>query len=723
MKNRLLEIIIGISILLILILFDPYIFPGLYIDSTGNFTFIALTKILLLGVLNTGLSLFWTYITFRDKKAEIIYTKAFIPILLFLLASIFTALSSTSKWISLFGYNFVLNNSLIEIISLIIFFFLIINLIKTKEQIYFILRFFLSGICLSIIYNLIRYSTTEPFGINLLQYYINNVNFTLVGNQNSLLILSIIGFVISSAFLINDHISETSRSVKIFDYILISILGIGSGVLLNINSNNPQYIFLGLIILFLGLITYLLISRKRLHSILRTTLIFLIVPLLVGIGINYFYTSSKAQPSFYPSSTLANDWQITLSSLNSTQKIFFGNGQGSYANMFDKYSNDDFYQNYTVNDKAYNNFVVTSQSPGTEEARKYESSSFILGLIIEEGILGLITFISIIIYVLYLGLSRNHFEEDIIGLFSFGIFIGLSIFLFIVQIDFILLLTFWIFLAVFFINTKENYRTKKLFTLNALSLPSVIALISITGLWLIIPLITANYHVYNAKVAQLNADKLTLLDQSNLAVNNFPYSDLFLRENVFAKNVYLFEKYNSVNSGKNSNDINSLLREIPDDQNDVISELERAIDLNPNEYKNYYFAGLTLSNASEFTSQLNFDTSASKYLNNAISRNPNHADSYYQLAKIYLRQGQPNAALNSITEAISLRQQNLQYIEFYADVLKANGNYQDALDIYSKIKEVKDSNPSNQQLQNFYQNQNIDKDIEEVKKKIQEGNK
>lgn len=723
MKKRLLEIFIGLSLILILIIFNPYMFPGLYIDSTGDFTFIALIKIFFLGVLNLGLSVFWIYVTFRDKKSEIIYSKAFIPVLVFLVTSIFTTLSSSSKWTSLFGYNFNLNNSLIESISLVIYFFLTVNLIKTKEQIHTILRFFVSGICIAIIYNIIRYSTTDPFGINWLQYYVNNVNFTLVGNQNSLLVLSIVGFVIGIAFLINDQISNSPRNIKIFDYISLSILGIGSGVFLNINSNNPQYVFLSLITLFIGFVVYLLLSRKRLQSILRITLIFLLVPLFIGIGINYFYTSSKAQPNFFPSSTLANDWQIALSSLNNPQKILLGNGQGSYANLFDRYSSDDFYQNYTVNEKAYNNFIVTSQSPGTEEARKYEPSSFIFGIVIEEGVLGLITFLSIIIYILYLGLSRNHFEEDIIGLFSFGIFIGLSIFLFMLQIDFIVIFAFWLFAAVFFINTNENYKTKKLYDLYAIGLPSLIAIISITGIWLILPLITANYHLFNAKVAQLNSDKQSLLDQSNLAVKDFPNSDLILRENVFAKNIYLFEKYNNINSGKENIDINSLLSEIPNDQNDVISELNRAMNINLNEYKNYYFAGLTLSNASEFTSQLNFDTSASKYLNDSITKNPHHADSYYQLAKIYLRQGQPNAALNSITEAISLRQQNLQYIEFYADVLKANGNYQDALDIYLKIKEVKDSNPTNTQLQNFYQNQNIDKDIEEVKKKIQEGNK
>ena len=737
MQKRLFERIFGIGLILLILGFNPFMFTGLFFDTTTSFAFISGFKIFILGVLNLLISILWLRKVFEEKEIHILNSKIYIPILIFLLSSVISAIFAINKNQALFGYNFTLENSLVEGIFLFFFFFSFVNLIEKREQVENILRYLLVGISIAGLYSLIRYSFTTTINIEPFQYYLNNTNFTPIGHYSSLLPIVIIGFVLGNGFLIKDLAQKDSnKTVVIIDYICTIVCGICAGVLFNINSLSPQYVFLGIFILSIGLVFFFLLANNRLNRLIKNISIVLILPVLIGIGINFYYTSTKAQPMFYPEANLATNWEVTLDSLNSPQKAIIGNGQSSFANLFDKYSNDIFSQSYTVNEKPFSNFFVNSQVPGTEEARIFQST-YLLSILTSQGILGIVSFLAIFILILYFGLNKRVFEDNILGLFSFYCLIGLSLILVILRYDFIISVFFWLFAAITLIFLNENEEKKNFikfrdfkFNLDrnfAFVFPSLITIISLGLLWSILPVFVSNYHLYNAKVAQIKQNRDLFVEEVQKAYLSNPNSDLVIREYVFTENIILFEKYSKLaailrQSQPNQAEIDFQTSEIITIQDQAISDLEKAIKINPEEYKNYYFAGLTLGSASEYTPNLAYDESAIKYFNLAKLKNPHHADSYYQLAKIYLRQGQNTAALNSITPAINLRQQNIQYFELYGDIFKLSGNYQNALEIYSKIKELKDANPENQQLQNFYQNQNIDKDIEEVTKRLNEGN-
>ncbi len=735
MQNKLFEKAFSFGLLLIIISFNPYLYPGLYLDSTGSFSFISVIKIILLGILDLFVLILWINKIRRTGELAIISTKIYLPVLLFMVSTFTSVIMSINLPLAIFGYNFTLESSLIETILLFFFFLAFINNVKHREELENIIRFTSIGVAIVTIYSLIRFSGTWEIGFRPLSFYLNSNTFTPLGSYSSLVVTSLISLVFTSALFITDIILQRGKIAFFIDSLCLGIIGIGFGVFLNIGSSSPEYLYIALFIIAILGIFYFVFKNNRVQKALIPSLALILLSIGVGIGFHFLITKDSNQPNIPSSVPVDITWGITLDSISSIDKGLIGNGQGTFANSFDLYKSDTIALPYTVNGVTTSNFIINAQSPNTEEVRIFQSPSYLLNILTSQGLFGLISFIAIVGMAVFIGFNKKSLSSNILGLFSFSIFISLSLISITLKYDFIISLFLWLSLAIFVISASEDEPGKNfIIAVTGKSrdfnenwnylIPGISAVI--TGIILInaIPILGSNYFGYLAKSAQVDKNTENYQKYSETAANVNPSSDLFLREKAFSKAVTLFEKFESLRnippSEINSGQANIATNQAFTLQSDILIDLDRAIRMNTREYKNFYTTGLILATSSEYTNRLNFDAKSADFLQSSIDRNPHHPESYYQLSKIYLRNDQSTAALNRITSAVKMRPQNLLYYELYADILRHSGDYQNALTLYSTLKELRDSNPTNEEIKKFYEEKTIDSDIEESIRKLKE---
>jgi len=738
MTNKLMERTIAIGLIIIVLTFNPYIFAGLYIDSTSSFSFIALSKIAVLTVLNAILLIMWIIKIQKSKELSIIPTKIYIPIFLWIFSAGLSTFLSNNRTLSFFGYNSTLENSLIETLMLFVFLFIFVNNIKTKEQIESIVRFFNIGIAIASIYVVIRYMGTWTVGIDLIKDYINTSTFTPTGHYGSLPIIALASLLLSIALIISDIILNREKVNLVIDSITLVITGAAFVVFLNLGGSSPEYIYLITGIIALSVVAYLILSNTKLQTSLIPVFGLILLSVLVGLGVYFGVTKNAVQPNSYPNLSLNASWNIALDSIKTPiTKGLFGNGQGTFAYAFDRFKSEDVAFPRRNGDQISTFFTVNAQSPNVEEIRVYQPGSYFLGVLLSQGLLGVIAFLLIVGFTVALGIKKGLAGTGVMGIFSLFVFLGLSILTIFFRYDFILLFLMWFALGIFIVSANEDEPEKNLViaitgrsfdfnnNLNFI-LPGLVLIGCIWVLFDVFRIFNGNYYAYLAKNSQIEGKLQEFQVNSLRAAQAYPESDIFIRESVFSRSITLFERYAEIQKkisenpdNANSTDLRNQANEVIQLQNQLISDLNLARSTYPDEYKNYYFAGNILARASEFTN-LSFDSTALQYFGTSLSVNPFHPDSYYQAANIQYRNKDFVSALNNIRPAVNYRPQNLLYQAVFADILKENGNYSDALSIYNGLKRIKDENSSNEAIQNFYKNQNIDNDIEEATQKQKE---
>ncbi|BDQ05018.1 MAG: hypothetical protein KatS3mg084_0536 [Candidatus Dojkabacteria bacterium] len=82
--------ILHIGLFIVVCIFNPFTFPGLYIDSTGSFSFVATFKIYLVAILNTVLLAFWIIKIQKTKELNVTPSIMYIPLFLWLISIVST---------------------------------------------------------------------------------------------------------------------------------------------------------------------------------------------------------------------------------------------------------------------------------------------------------------------------------------------------------------------------------------------------------------------------------------------------------------------------------------------------------------------------------------------------------------------------------------------------------------------------------------------------------
>ncbi len=738
--NILFNRILYVGLFIIVVIFNPLTFPGLYIDSTGSFSFIATLKISLLIILNIVLLIIWILKIKQTKELAVNSSVMYIPLIFWITSVLVSFFMSFNKNLSFYGMNYTLEYSFVEAISIFVFLIILINNVRTKEDLETIIRSIILGLSVSFVYTLIRYSgkwtiSNEPFS-----YYFNSNTFTLLGDYTALPTISLIGTILALGLVVSDIVYQKSTKLLVVDTIFSVINTVIFVVSLNLASTKPEYIHLITAIFIITLIIYIIFSYSRTNKSFIPIVAIVLIGIILGLGLYYGITKNTAQPVTYPSVSLDAAWNITLDAIKgSVQSGIFGIGYGSFGYAFDQFKNESIALPINNRDgqPVLTNFTINGQSPSTEEIRVYQPSSIILGIILAQGIFGVVSLVILAGLAIYVFINKRIDNLGIIGTISFIAYIT-SILLFIfTKYDFTTIFISWLCLGIFIISASVDEPYKNLVIALAgrhinfgtnfnYILPSLVVLSLGYLAFRIVPIFLANYYAYQAKLAQQANNLDAYIQNANLAFSTFPRSDIFIRESVFSRAVKLsddidevLKKIKETNDKTNNDEINQRINEILAIQNILSRDLQLARVQNPLEYKNHYLEGLMLARVSELV-KLQMDGNAIQYFQAALQRNPYHPESYYQIAKILYRSAEDDnnriAARNAITLALRYRPVNLSYQALYADILKSLGSYDQALEIYKFIKQVKEANPDNESIKSLYENQQIEVDIEEIER-------
>ena len=289
-------------------------------------------------------------------------------VLFFLLVFGLSTLFSKSRTESFFGFPLTISQSFLTILFLAIF-YLLINSLFEKKEIFFLLFFFSASIFLATLF-----STLQLFGKFILPFeFSKQTSFNTIGTQNSLAIL-LASLVFS--FLILFSLSK--RVIKFF-FLVLTFLSIFFLLLLNFKIS-----FLILLIssvFFLGFLT----TKREVFSL--PLLIFPLFFLAISISFLLFeFYIFPVSPPFEVFLGQRFSFEIALKSLK--ENPIFGSGPSTFLYQFLKHKGT------TLNDTIFWN------------ERFLNSASKFLDILATTGILGTLSFLSLIFFSIYFGFLR-----------------------------------------------------------------------------------------------------------------------------------------------------------------------------------------------------------------------------------------------------------------------------------------------------------------------------
>ncbi len=724
--EKLSEKITGIGLILVLLTFNPLISPGLYFDSTRSYVFLSAHKVLLLAVINLILLGIWTWRVFKTKELNLTSTKIFLPVYLWVASFVLSTVFSINRQNSIYGFEATLQNSLFEMLMLFVFFFFVANNIRGQKAVQFVLRCVNISMSIIVVWLILRYSGGWSNGSIFFREYFNSTLFTPSGHYGSLLALVLASFFVSIGLVVTNILESKDKTSLIIDSLSVIILGTGFMNLLNVSGRTHNYFYMVLALVGLGLIFFMILNNKNLRNALVPVASLVGVSVILGLASYFGLTSTIFKGFNYPSVPIDVSWDVSVNSIHaSLNKGFIGNGPSNFTYAFDLFKNESLVPN---------NLTINNNAPSVPELRINHAGSYFLEVLNSQGLLGIITFILVLAVTLYVAFRKlSSSTVDFTGIFVLLGFVTLALSTLVTGYDFSLLLLMWLYLgltiAVLYemeptksLNISMASRTMRLehnfnyfFTL-------ILLVCSLVTLYNGFFITSANVSAFWAKRYQSINDLANYQRSSLDAVNKYPNSDVFIRELVNANGAILIQNIADLSQqvtkdpqAKQKQEVINQFNYLGTFQKGIMSSLFYASNNYPDEYKNYYLAGILISRLSEF-SNLSQDSSALDYFNATLLKNPTHPDTYYQIALIQERNKNPNAAFTAIRQANAYDVNNIIYQLKFADILVEVQGYDQGLTIYNNFKKLKEQNPSNQQIAALYDAQQIDKKIETAQK-------
>lgn len=698
MKERITGIIIAVGIFLIVTTFNPFTLPSLYLDSSQSFSFIALHKVSLLALLNIILLVIVGVKTIKRKTLAITSSKIALPALAVLIVAIISTFFSINTPNSIFGFNAAFSFSLFETIMLITFFFLLSNVIHTTVTIQRIIRYTIFSFLIIFLYSVLKYAFSWQVESIYFAQYINSFSFTLSGNSSSLTLLSLVMLHLCIGLVVMDVSQQNPRWLFIFDAVSLVISGACFIVFLNVSSPVQPTFYIVAAIASLLLIGYVLFTSERLRKAVLPLAILLIFS--VSIGFTLYFGLTRDTQLAYASPRVPFDlsWNVTVESWKgSVSRGFVGNGQGNYTYLFDAYKDESAAT-------AQNLTFVNSNPPYVPETRLNHAGSFFLEILSANGLLGLLAYGALFVLTATVGIKKMGQDAHPFSLFTLIACMLVGAGFFVTGYDFILLFLLWFLLAATIIFFHENEPQKELNISLAgkfdsghnfnYVIPILLLLASAIIFYFALIITIANQAAFEAKRREGESEIAGYAEHAFKATQRFNRSDVFIRELVNANSIIFFEEMNALNKDLEENpdtketpETQQRISELNTYSNLIVSDMDYAIELFPQEYRNYYLKGGFLLKTSEY-SELALDESAANNLYTSLERNPYHAPTYFNLALLFERNKQYETAYNHIQKALQYENTNLNYLLKKADLLVEIENFDDAIKIYQAFQQL-----------------------------------
>jgi tetratricopeptide (TPR) repeat protein len=684
MLERIFKYFIAFFIILIFFGFFPYFPYEIYLDSTYTFGSLSVFKILILNILNCLLIIYLIIKIFRDKININLNLCDYI-IFFLLITNTFGLFFAKDFIISLFGFNGNLQNSFIEIASLLFFALLFSNYLKInlKRKNFFLYLLSFVGVILSL-FVLLIYSINNEY----LFYPLNLLGFSFLGNINSNLAVLFVSFFITLGLLFAELTKKKSAQFYLL-FINVFVIGLGLGIEINLYSANPKFVFMTFFI-FIIISSFLhILNQKNIVNYRFISLLFPILGFIIGIFISISFLININQPYFYSKSGLIESDGILINQINEGKNILFGYGHGFFGVLNDSFTPRNEIISSFDNGLIVKNFSESDDSLKNFEMRVFASQKLINGIFIDTGILGSLGFFGLFILVLISFIKNRAIKSDSINFFVFFALLFWFFSIFILPYDFILFFVFFLVLAVWFAERDFEVLFLRDFS-QARNLAKYLTPLTLVPImffiFLNINILTANlflFEYFNEKSVGNNEVANQKIQKSK---EIFPYSSLIKREALLSQQEIKIE------------DINKLINQFP------------------NDYKNNYLKVLYLLNNQDTFSRQEIIYAA----NETIRKNLHHPETYVILAEIYFQEGETNSALNQLNRALIYDSDNIDYLVLKSQIYEKSNDYQNALNIYNFIlnyqNEFLEKSPNNQEIQSSIEL--LNKKIEEIEQKI-----
>lgn len=579
------------------------------------------------------------------------------PLAVFLAVALVSAFLSVSKYASFWGWPLDIGDSFMTIFALALLYFLITNAIKDSKQLFSLTAWLLVSGTVSGIFALL-----QAYGAFLLPFsFAKNAGFNTLGTLNS---VAVFAAVLLPLAMVLAFVSRVL--LRVFFWTLVLIL-FATVALINFSG--------GWISLSSGLLVLLAfgiwnLRKRREFGWVSFPMALLVIALFFLFFRFLMPGSPQAQLEVSPSRIAELD--VIKGVFQDKSGIFFGSGPGTFSLEYAKFHSP------ALNQTAF------------WQTRFGSGSSEILDIVVTKGILGLLSFLGLVVLTVFLAVRKLGKSQDdsfswMMNLGYFASLVGLIAAFFIYPANLVLWSLFWILVSG--VGVAIGKESKKV----SLAPPSMLAVAS-SFLFLIIlifglGLLFVGGQKYMAEVRYWQGTKLASAGKTDQAISKIlaaanlnPSIDLYWRD---LAQLYLSQARQSAAN--------------PDQQSAAVSNAvasaRQAVQLSPENIANWNVQGFVYQNLIGVPGAESFAiTSYEK----AAELEPSSPFSWTELGRIYilnsanLKGGQKDEALQSglekLAKAIQLKPDYAPAHYLTAIALDQQGKAEEAI---AKLEETR----------------------------------
>lgn len=630
-----------------------------------------------------GLFAWFAKMIFYDKEVRFKKSPINILVLVFLFIAILSTVFSVDKISSVFGFYGRFSNGLIPLLSLVMFYFLVLNNIslepktgKTDKERQFVsfdgvINVFLTSVALIVLTALFSifglWSAISNFTTNILHFSLpqfmllwtfNPVSGSLEGLA---IFLSIIAVLLTGLLITAGETQRNKLSLTLRSLLLLATLAL----LIIIGFKAAWVVLLLALALFLVVAIWKRFFTENVNKLdIPILLVIISIVFLLANFVNDKYFSYLPKEQML---TQGISWQTTFkASVENVKSGFLGSGVGTYHYDFSKFKPLQFNQSQL--------WQIRYDRPASHIAEVFGTMGF-LGLISYLAIIGMFFLIA------YFILSKPDVKKYLPLLITF---VALVISQFVYYQNISLAFAFWLFLALA-VASFQGQRSEEI-TFSFRETPEIGLVFNIFLIVIGLALIVCFWFAKDFYYADILFTRFQNLQQVEKSVELSPYT---IQYRIILSKVYLQEALNELAKSVDQQDSKKILSVAAQS----IDQAKRSADLSPNSVAAQETLGAVYRDIRSLaTGALEWGI---KTFESAIQLEPTNPILYTELGKLYVVKNDDQKAKEMFEKAIGLKPDYTDALLQNIAVYEEENNMEGAI---KKMEELSSKYPSNVEI-------------------------